>query len=134
MAYHDNSNGPYGEPDQVVARASYDYYRALLWGSSSNRRQQFRQAWVCSIQKQWPDLMSMSFCERCFSVGATRCVLSEERRRMIAEAAYYRAEHRGFYDGNPIQDWLEAESEIDRRYFKIPGYVRDMLFHDSTYA
>lgn len=33
---------------------------------------------------------------------------------MIAEAAYYRAEHRGFQSGDPQQDWLEAEVEIKR--------------------
>ena len=36
------------------------------------------------------------------------------RRRMIAEAAYYRAERRGFVSGDTVQDWLEAEKEIDR--------------------
>lgn len=34
------------------------------------------------------------------------------RRRMIAEAAYFMAEHRGFQGGDPVQDWLEAEAEI----------------------
>lgn len=38
-----------------------------------------------------------------------------ERRRMIAEAAYYRALTRGFSGGNPIDDWLAAEREINRR-------------------
>ena len=32
---------------------------------------------------------------------------------MIAEAAYFRAEKRGFAEGDPMQDWLEAEREID---------------------
>lgn len=32
--------------------------------------------------------------------------------QMIAEAAYYRAEARGFCCGDPRQDWLEAEAEI----------------------
>ena len=31
---------------------------------------------------------------------------------MIAEAAYYKAEKRGFSPGNDIRDWLEAKSEI----------------------
>ena len=38
----------------------------------------------------------------------------EERRRMIAEAAYYRAERRGFATGGELGDWIEAEAEIDR--------------------
>jgi sterol desaturase/sphingolipid hydroxylase (fatty acid hydroxylase superfamily) len=33
-------------------------------------------------------------------------------QRMIAEAAYYRAEKRGFAPGNDFLDWLEAEREI----------------------
>ena len=32
---------------------------------------------------------------------------------MIAEAAYYRAERRGFAAGNEMEDWLQAETEID---------------------
>ena len=36
-----------------------------------------------------------------------------DRQAMIAEAAYYRAERRGFDAGNDIDDWLEAEAEID---------------------
>ena len=31
---------------------------------------------------------------------------------MIAEAAYYKAEKRGFYSGNDMHDWLEAKREI----------------------
>ena len=36
-----------------------------------------------------------------------------QRDCMIAEAAYFRAEKRGFAEGDPMQDWLEAEREID---------------------
>jgi len=39
-----------------------------------------------------------------------------DRYQMIATAAYYRAEHRGFSGGNPVDDWLAAEAEIDRLY------------------
>lgn len=39
---------------------------------------------------------------------------ADKRRRLIAEAAYLKAEQRGFEAGNPIADWLEAETEIDR--------------------
>lgn len=41
-------------------------------------------------------------------------VSAEERYRMIAEAAYFRAEKRGFLGGNVAEDWLQAEAEIDR--------------------
>ncbi|MGB5473132.1 MAG: DUF2934 domain-containing protein [Gammaproteobacteria bacterium] len=42
-------------------------------------------------------------------------VSSEERERMIREAAYLRAERRGFYGGSAEQDWLDAEYEVDTR-------------------
>lgn len=38
----------------------------------------------------------------------------EARRQMIASAAYYRAEQRSFSGGSELQDWLDAEAEIDR--------------------
>ena len=37
----------------------------------------------------------------------------EDRYRMIAEAAYFRAERRGFVAGSELQDWLAAEIEVD---------------------
>jgi hypothetical protein len=38
---------------------------------------------------------------------------SEERHRRIAEAAYYRAERRGFTPGYEDEDWIAAERDID---------------------
>jgi len=36
------------------------------------------------------------------------------RRAMIAEAAYYRAQRRGFEPGYELDDWVSAEAEIER--------------------
>lgn len=36
------------------------------------------------------------------------------RRAMTAEAAYYRAERRGFAPGRELDDWVAAEAEIER--------------------
>ena len=36
------------------------------------------------------------------------------RESAIAVAAYFKAEARGFEPGRELQDWLEAEREIDR--------------------
>jgi len=36
----------------------------------------------------------------------------EVRQRMTAEAAYYRAQKRGFARGCELEDWLAAEAEI----------------------
>jgi Protein of unknown function (DUF2934) len=38
---------------------------------------------------------------------------AEARRAMIAEAAYLRAERRGFAPGYETEDWLAAEIETD---------------------
>jgi hypothetical protein len=38
----------------------------------------------------------------------------EDRRQMIAEAAYFRYQQRGDDPGCDIDDWLAAEQEIDR--------------------
>ena len=46
--------------------------------------------------------------------GQKMSVTHEERYHMIAEAAYFRAEKRGFIGGDTANDWLEAEAEIDR--------------------
>jgi hypothetical protein len=43
-------------------------------------------------------------------------VTPEERRSLIAVAAYYRAERRGFVPGKELQDWFEAEAEIAERF------------------
>jgi len=39
-------------------------------------------------------------------------VLADPYSAQIAEAAYYRAEGRGFQGGCPVNDWLAAEREI----------------------
>src|SRR5215212_8052836 len=54
------------------------------------------------------------------SVGASnlrpeRSPSPEEVRRLIEEAAYYRAKQRGFEPGHELEDWIQAESEVRRR-------------------
>jgi hypothetical protein len=39
----------------------------------------------------------------------------ESLREMIATAAYFRAESRGFGPGSELDDWLQAEAEIKAR-------------------
>ena len=45
----------------------------------------------------------------------------EERHRMIAVAAYYHAERRGFRGGEELSDWLEAEEEVEHLLEAQPG-------------
>ena len=40
-------------------------------------------------------------------------VSTGDRRAMIAEAAYLRAERRGFVPGHETEDWLAAEVEVE---------------------
>lgn len=46
-------------------------------------------------------------------------IAAEERHRLIAEAAYYRALQRGFAGENAMEDWLAAEAEIDRKLLSL---------------
>lgn len=39
--------------------------------------------------------------------------VTRKRQALIAQAAYRCAERRGFEGGNPVDDWLEAEKEVD---------------------
>ena len=49
---------------------------------------------------------------------------AEERTRLIAEAAYYRALQRGFQGGDPVNDWLEAERELTSETSVSPAQSR----------
>jgi hypothetical protein len=44
------------------------------------------------------------------------------RHDMISEAAYFRAEARGFVPGRALEDWLAAELEIDEVIRARYGY------------
>lgn len=52
------------------------------------------------------------------SAAPARSVTAAERYRMIQEGAYLRAEARGFSGGDPNEDWLAAEAEVDARLKK----------------
>ena len=41
---------------------------------------------------------------------------SDTREARIAEAAYWRAERRGFAPGGELEDWLQAERELDEQH------------------
>ena len=38
--------------------------------------------------------------------------VESDRTQCIAETAYFLAMERGFTDGDPLQDWLEAERRV----------------------
>lgn len=57
------------------------------------------------------------------TIEPTPSISAEQRYQMIAEAAYFRAEKRGFSGGNKAQDWIEAEAEIDRKLHPVFGMM-----------
>ena len=48
--------------------------------------------------------------------GKRETISPAERWLMIRANAYVRAQKRGFVGGNPYEDWLEAEEEVDSEY------------------
>lgn len=46
---------------------------------------------------------------------ATHKVSAAERQHMVAEAAYFLAENRGFDGLDPVANWLQAEAEVNAR-------------------
>lgn len=55
-----------------------------------------------------------------FNSNARADVSQEEVRRLISEAAYYRAKQRGFAPGHELEDWIAAEAEVIGR-LNSPG-------------
>jgi len=47
-------------------------------------------------------------------MGDPRALSGGIAEALIATAAYYRAERRGFRPGHEVEDWLDAEREVDR--------------------
>ena len=47
------------------------------------------------------------------SVAQSRMIDPDARQMMIAEAAYFLARRRGFAPGGELQDWLDAEAQIE---------------------
>lgn len=48
------------------------------------------------------------------STAPAPVLTAEQRTHYVSVAAFYIAERRGFTLGNPADDWLAAEAEVDR--------------------
>ena len=46
--------------------------------------------------------------------GSGPSISAQERQMLVARAAYFRAEKRGFAPGGELQDWVEAGTEVLR--------------------
>jgi hypothetical protein len=53
----------------------------------------------------------------------TSFVDPRERMALIAEAAYFRAERRGFAAGCELEDWFAAEAEVDAKLMRATSSV-----------
>jgi len=67
------------------------------------------------------DIAGLSMARKRALVG--RHISVEEREAMIREAAYYRAERRGFTTGGEADDWAAAEREVDTRLAEEAGLI-----------
>jgi hypothetical protein len=47
---------------------------------------------------------------------------AQERERHIREAAYFRAQQRGFTPGHELEDWVAAEREVDGTSGSLSGH------------
>ena len=50
-----------------------------------------------------------------FNNTARAEISADEVRKLISEAAYYRAKQRGFQPGHELDDGIQAEAEVTRR-------------------
>ena len=48
-----------------------------------------------------------------FAAGAQDTIDPDLRHRMISEIAYHRYVERGYADGYDLDDWLQAEGDVD---------------------
>jgi len=49
-----------------------------------------------------------------------------QRTALIAKAAYFRAESRGFAPGHETEDWLAAEAEVDAKLLRGGAGLADL--------
>jgi hypothetical protein len=52
------------------------------------------------------------------TTGYPSFVDPQQRAGLIAQAAYFRAQKRGFAPGHEMEDWLAAEAEVDADLLK----------------
>jgi hypothetical protein len=56
-----------------------------------------------------------------FAEGAHDELSADLRHRLISDAAYFRYSQRGYADGYDMDDWFEAEAEIDHALLQRAG-------------
>ena len=59
-----------------------------------------------------------------FKEGAGDALSADLRHRLISETAFHHLAERGFEEGNEVEDWTEAEGEVDHTLLNPPGASR----------
>jgi hypothetical protein len=72
----------------------------------SMRIESIGQSWFAS--RIPPDFNPLRFC-------SPPRQTTQGRQALIAKAAYFRAEKRGFQSGHELEDWFTAEAEVDQQ-------------------
>jgi hypothetical protein len=75
---------------------------------SKSKRGSWRREPGSALQSAPPDLPGKR------SISGSPTLDSEMLEKLVREAAYFRAERRGFAPGMELADWLAAEQEVDR--------------------
>lgn len=55
------------------------------------------------------------------AAGATQPVPDEQREQAIRQAAYALFEARGRFYGHALEDWLEAEAQVEQAFAALPS-------------
>jgi hypothetical protein len=110
-----------GTPSTTQVDAEVESQRSLQPDGNADDRAQDGEESAPGGQRA-ADLMHDRFDEHSADDGWTDStdafdgsVSDDERRSMIAEAAYLIAQRRGFDGGLELEDWLAAEAEVEAR-------------------
>jgi hypothetical protein len=79
---------------------------------------------TASVKKTAP---RKSTTRRVSTPQATGFVDPAQRASLIANAAYFRAERRGFAPGRELEDWLAAEAEVDAHLLRAAASTGNSL-------
>jgi hypothetical protein len=75
-----------------------------------------------TVKKRAPRKPALSEARQ--AITFSQFVGPEKRAALIAEAAYFRAQRRGFAPGHEEEDWLAAESEVDAKLLRAGSAPR----------
>ena len=78
-----------------------------------------------AVEAQYPEpvpiLPDSEEADTPFEEGAHDAIDPDLRHRMISEAAYYMYQQRGYVDGYDVDDWLQAEAQVDHIALGVGG-------------